>query len=346
MKNEKNLLTSCFEDNIFTLLIFFAVMFLVFTLISPKIFLSVNNLQSIAFQFSELGILAIAMCLAVVPGGIDLSIVSSANLSAVIMAIFLKNMSVSTNMPIVILILITIAVGILVGSISGFINGLIIGYLEIPPILATLVTMTLYQGLAIGITKGTTVASIPKEFLYLGTGTFFGIPIPLIIFIFVAIVINILLMKHKFGYNIFLIGTSQKASSLTGIVIRKNIALLHTVIGIISALAGVIILARTNSASAYYGASYILSTILIVILAGVSILGGKGHFVGVVIAIVFLQVLSTGFNIVLQSVSGSNFLKDFIWGLLLILMIFMNKSDKIKLWMKSLASSAVNFFKK
>ncbi|MGL5722165.1 MAG: ABC transporter permease [Brevinema sp.] len=323
MRKIPNYLTSCFESNLPFLTALFVSMVLIFTIINPYGFLNFRNFSSIAFQFSELGFFAIAMCLAIVPGGIDLSIIAIANLSAVLMVLVFK--ALGETLPPHVLIPLMLAVGFSVGLVCGAINGLLIGYLDIPAMLATLVTMTLFTGLGVGITKGATVAGVPEQFLWIGIGSLWGIPIPLLIFSAVAFVISRLLMRHRFGWSLFLIGTNVKSTILTGVNHKKSLLYVHTLIGIIASIAGVVVLARTNSASSSYGNTYILSSILVVILGGVNILGGRGFFAGVVMAVVFLQVLSTGFNMVLQGVSGGNFFKDFIWGLLLIIMIFVNK---------------------
>ena len=339
MKNNKhtNYLTILFEDNISTILILFIVTFIIFSIINPS-FAKINNLQSMAFQFSELGLFSIAMSIAIIPGGIDLSIVAIANLSSIFMAIFIKNILNSYFIfnNIYCIIFFAIFIGLLVGIICGFINGLLIGYLEIPAILATLVTMTIYNGLSIGITKGTTLASMPKELTNMINYSIFYIPIPLLVFLLVGLIVHIVLMMNKLGWNIFLIGTNLKASILTGIKTRKSILISHIIIGIIASISGIVILGRTNSASAQYGNSYILTSILVVILGGINILGGKGIFIGVIISVVFLQTLSTGFNFILQGISGSNFFKDFVWGLLLIIMIFINKNGYFQTWFKGL----------
>lgn len=338
MKNNKhtNYLTILFDDNISTILILFIVTFIVFSIINPS-FAKINNLQSMAFQFSELGLFSIAMSIAIIPGGIDLSIVAIANLSSIFMAIFIKNILNSYFIfNIYGIIFLAIFIGLLVGIICGAINGLLIGYLEIPAILATLVTMTIYNGLSIGITKGTTLASMPKELTNMINYSIFYIPIPLIVFLLVGLIVHIILMMNKLGWNIFLIGTNLKASILTGIKTKKSILISHIIIGIIASISGIVILGRTNSASAQYGNSYILTSILVVILGGINILGGKGIFVGVIISVVFLQTLSTGFNFILQGISGSNFFKDFVWGLLLIIMIFINKNGYFQTWFKGL----------
>lgn len=338
MKNNKhtNYLTILFDDNISTILILFIATFIIFSIINPS-FAKINNLQSMAFQFSELGLFSIAMSIAIIPGGIDLSIVAIANLSSIFMAIFIKNVLNSYFIfNIYGIIFLAIFIGLLIGIICGIINGLLIGYLEIPAILATLVTMTIYNGLSIGITKGTTLASMPKELTNMINYSIFYIPIPLIVFLLVGLIVHIILMMNKLGWNIFLIGTNLKASILTGIKTKKSILISHIIIGIIASISGIVILGRTNSASAQYGNSYILTSILVVILGGINILGGKGIFVGVIISVVFLQTLSTGFNFILQGISGSNFFKDFVWGLLLIIMIFINKNGYFQTWFKGL----------
>lgn len=135
MKNNKhiNYLTILFEDNISTILILFVVTFIIFSIINPS-FAKISNLESMAFQLSELGLFSIVMSIAIIPGGIYLSIVAIANLSSIFMAIFIKNIINSYFIfnNIYGVIFFAIFVGLLVGIICGVINGLLIGYLEIP----------------------------------------------------------------------------------------------------------------------------------------------------------------------------------------------------------------------
>ncbi len=292
------------------------VTFLLLSVVQGEQFLSVTNFQSMAFQSVELGILTLAMSIAILLAGIDLSVIAIANLTAIAVATYLKstNAEVLSAVDYVSVLVITLGVG----GVCGFINGLLIGRLGVPAILATLATMTLFGGLAIGYTGGSAISGMPEGFSALGNGTLSGIPVPLIIFCVLVVGLWVMFEKTIFGTELYCIGANPRASLYTGIDVGGVITKAYTLIGVMAALAGLIILSRTNAANPDYGSSYILTTILIVALGGVSVLGGKGKLLGVVLAIVLLQLFSTGLNMMLYRTSGSNFLKDVIWGVLLL----------------------------
>ncbi|ASK53783.1 ABC transporter permease [Vibrio tarriae] len=296
-----------------------AIVLVVLLAVQGSQFLSVTNFQSMAFQSAELGLLTLAMALAILLAGIDLSILAIANLSAIAVASYLKSVDGAAFGLFDVGIAVMIA--IVVGVVCGAINGLLIGFLSVPAILATLATMTLYGGFAIGFTGGSAISAMPEGFAVLGNGTLFGVPVPLLIFLLFGLGLWLILEKTILGTEMYCVGSNPKASLYSGIDIRWVYFKTHTLIGVIAAITGLVILSRTNSANPDYGSSYILSTILIVALGGISVLGGKGKISGVILAIALLQLFSTGLNMMLYKTSGSNFLKDVIWGLLLLFVI-------------------------
>ena len=305
------------------LLVLTIIMFCLLSLFKPGQFLTITNMQSMSFQFSEVGILAIAMSLAILLAGIDLSVVATANLSSILAAIYMTN-AVSNQLPgdsTGMIISGGVLIALFAGSLCGMINGLLIGYVGVPAILATLSTMTLFGGIAMGITNGQAVSRMPEGFEFLGNGLISGIPAPLILFVLVGFAVWLILERTRFGTEIYLLGTNPRSSIFSGIENARIAFYVHTLIGFLSALCGLIMLSRTNSASAGYGASYILTTILIAAMGGISVLGGKGKMTGVLISTVLLQMVSTGFNMLLYRQSGGNFFRDFVWGALLVLVI-------------------------
>ncbi|OLQ93601.1 hypothetical protein BIY22_01350 [Vibrio panuliri] len=294
---------------------------LLLTVVQGEHFLTATNFQSMAFQSVELGILSLAMCIAIVLAGIDLSIIAIANLAAIAVATYLKSAEVEVLS--IAHLLVCVGIACAVGVICGALNGYLIGYLGVPAILATLATMTLYGGLAIGYTGGAAISGMPQGFDVIGNGQWFGVPIPMLIFLVILALLWRMFETTVFGTHLYCVGANPKASQYSGIPVAKVLLKAHTLIGVLAAIAGLIILSRTNSANPVYGSSYILSTILIVALGGVSVLGGKGKILGVAMAIVLLQLFSTGLNMLLYKTSGSNFLKDVIWGVLLLAIIVM-----------------------
>jgi len=269
---------------------------LVFSILSPNIFFSPNNFKSMSYQVPEIAILSIAVMLSLLPGGIDLSIVSISNAAALVAAYVMRSKSDTTGTESRMWILIACVLGIIVGLIAGGINSILIAKLDVTPILATLATMTLFNGIAIGMTDGVSVSGLPEQFMRVGNGTFFGIPTPFVLMVIIAGAVGLWINKTTLGLKIFLVGTNRKAAQYSVMGDRKVIAWVYLASGFLSALAGLIIASRTSAASPDFGSSYILLAIVIVVLGGVNPMGGFGTVTGVILATVVLQMVSSGFN--------------------------------------------------
>jgi simple sugar transport system permease protein len=269
---------------------------LVFSILSPNIFFSPNNFKSMSYQVPEIAILSIAVMLSMLTGGIDLSIVSISNAAALVAAYVMRSKSDTTGTESLMWILIACVLGIIVGLIAGGINSILIAKLDVTPILATLATMTLFNGIAIGMTDGVSVSGLPEQFMRVGNGTFFGIPTPFVLMVIIAGAVVLWINKTTLGLKIFLVGTNRKAAQYSVMGDRKVIAWVYLASGFLSALAGLIIASRTSAASPDFGSSYILLAIVIVVLGGVNPMGGFGTVTGVILATVVLQMVSSGFN--------------------------------------------------
>src|SRR5690554_1285949 len=246
------------DKNLKRLCIIGVSIFILMSLIVPDKFLTLNNLTSMAFQFPELGILSLGMLLAMLTGGIDLSVVGIANLSGIFTALIFTSLLSpgSSTVQIVLVTILAVGVALLTGLIAGLFNGYLIGAIEMPAILATLGTMQLYTGIAIVITKGSAVFGLPEGFLMLGNTTFLFLPIPFIIFILVAILVSVLLNKTPHGFKAYMLGTNPIAARFSGINNKKILIKTYMITGLLASIAGIIIVSRSNSAKADYGASY------------------------------------------------------------------------------------------
>lgn len=172
-------------------------------------FLKLKNLKSMAFQLPELGILTLAMMIAMLTSGINLSIISTANLSGIVMAIILTSL-IPPDSPAtggsVWVVLLALLVGIAVGALVGLLNGFLIAVLDISPILATLGTMIMLNGFAVVITKGYVISGFPPLMLAIGNKALFGVPIPMIIFLICAGVMAVILNRTPLGDAHLLVG--------------------------------------------------------------------------------------------------------------------------------------------
>lgn len=315
-----------FDSHTLRLFVISIVIFVAFSVLLPGKFFAVRNLQSMAVQFPEYGILAFAILIAMLTGGIDLSIVGTANLAGIVAALILTNLAGDggAGLPLILVIPLAILSALVVGSICGLFNGVLVSYIGITPILATLGTGSLYTGLAYVVTGGPAITT--TQLASVGNGSLMGLPIPVIVFIILAAVFAVILNRTVFGFSVYMLGTNPTAALYSGI--NSNSVLLRTywLAGLVAGIAGVIFVARVNSAKPDYGASFILLTVLIAILGGVSYTGGFGSVFGVVLAVLSIQFLSTGLNMLMLQwfpSSAAIFFRQFAWGGLLLLVMLL-----------------------
>ncbi|OCJ09336.1 sugar ABC transporter permease [Rhizobium sp. AC44/96] len=294
-------------------------------LISGGSFLSVFNLQSMASQVPEIGLLAIGVMLAMCAGngGIDLSGIALANLSGVLSAVIVSSF-VSVSESGTAFSLLFIAGTLFVGLAGGVINGLLISRLNITPILCTLGTQMAFMGLAVVVSggKAVTVGS-PALLSSIGNDMIAAVPISFLVFVLVAGVVAALLKFTPYGLWLMLMGTNPKAAVYAGFPKNRVIIGTYAISGILSGLVGIIIAARNVNVKFDYGSSYLLIAILIAVMAGVKPEGGYGRVVCVVLSAIALQLMSSLLNF-----GGlSNFVRDFAWGLLLLTFLAVGRYD-------------------
>lgn len=292
--------------------------FLVMALLSPDKFVSVQNLTSMAFQFPEFAILALAMTITMLTGGIDLSVVGIANMTAIIAAMILTKLTGSGDGWAVLALALSASVA--VGLVAGLFNGILIANLGLPPILATLGSGLIFTGIAIAMTGGSAIMGFPPATAWIGNSTVLGIPTPVIVFALLAIGISLLLTRTGFGIKLRMFGANPLAARYAAINIDAMLIKVYMLSGALAAVSGMVVMSRANSAKADYGSSYLLLAVLIAVLGGVNPYGGYGRVIGVVLAVLSMQFLSSGMNML----QVSNFARELIWGSLLIFVMIMN----------------------
>jgi len=312
------------DPNLLRLLVMLVFVFLLMTVLRPHQFATMTNFNSMMRQFPEYGIMAIGISLTMITGGIDLGVVGTANLSAIIAAKFLIG-SVpqgSTPAQVVPYLIIAVLLSLSVGLACGTIAGPLISHFNIPAILATLGTQQLFTGIAIGITSGRPQSRLPLLYSRIGNTEFFRfVPLSFVIFSAVAVGIGLMLSRTRFGTCMYMMGTNPRAARYAGLNNTTIILRTYMISGLLSSVAGLIMMARANSAKADYGAPYTLQCVLIAVLGGIDPNGGFGKIAGVTMAILILQFLSSGLNMFNNI---SNFYRDVIWGGVLILVLVFN----------------------
>lgn len=297
----------------------FIVLFAIISILSPDRFLSLDNLQSMAFQLPEFGILALGMMVVIVTGGINLSLTSTAALAGIVGAFTLAGLNASGS-SVAVTILAAILACIVTSLLCGAFNGLVVSYVGVSPILVTLGTMTLFEGISLKFTKGGAISGFPEQYSWIGNKTIAFIPVPMIIFILVIIATLILMERTPWGQSVYMSGCNPIATMYSGINVKKVLMKVYLYSGLLGSIAAIIMTSRYNSAKVDYGSSYMLQSVAAAVLGGTDIAGGYGKVVGTITAAAILQVLSSGLNIL-----GINrYIVDIIMGLILIVVLAIN----------------------
>ena len=288
----------------------------VISLIAPK-FMSAYNLFLVSRQISFVAIVAFGELFVILTGGIDLSVGSIMALAGMVAAYAMQS-----GIPIPL----AVALGILVGLLMGAINGALISYVKIPPFIVTLGMLSLASGLVLGLTKGWPVTNIPQSFLPLAQGEFLGLPIPVWIAGVLAVIAHIVLTYTAFGRRTYAMGGNEQATFLSGINVKRIKFILYMIPAVAASIAGIILVARFNSAQADTGKGWELDAIAAAVIGGTSLAGGSGSVLGVVIGACIMGVIKNG--LVLMRVSS--YWQTAIIGIIIVLAAGLDRMKAMK----------------
>lgn len=271
-----------------------------------RVFLSTNNILNILRQASINGVVAFGMMTVILSAGIDLSVGSVLAVSSMIMAIMI---TAGVNQ------VFAITVALIVGLLIGLVNGLLISKGKLQPMIATLSTMMVFRGVTLYISNGVPVSRLGDGFLgWIGRGNVMGIPTPVYVLIAVTIVMAIILNYTTFGKKVYAIGGNIKAARLSGIKVENMLIYVYMISGFLSALAGIILTSRIDSAVPTAGQSFELNAIAAVVIGGASLQGGRGRVVGTFFGILIIAVIANGLNII----GTSAYLQQIMTGIIII----------------------------
>jgi rhamnose transport system permease protein len=269
---------------------------IVFGTLSSSEFLTATNLFYLNLSIGEVAIMALPMTLIIITGEIDLSVASILGMSSALLGDLYSH---GWPMPLVLVIV------LVVGAIAGAFNGFLVTRVGLPSLAVTIGTLTLYRGIAIVILGPQTISTFPTRYTNIGvnavphTGGYVSYSV--LFFAILAIVFAVVLHATPVGRSLFVMGANEEAARYAGIRVKRTKLILFTVSGLVCAFAGILYTFRLSTAVQDNGLGLELSVVTIVLLGGVSIFGGRGTIIGVVLAIgVFagLQsaLLLTNFN--------------------------------------------------
>lgn len=263
-----------------------------------------SNFTSLLRQATFNGLIAVGMTCVILSDGIDLSVGSTFALSAIVCAELIM-----AGLPAVLAVLLALIAGVILGGISG----ILVTKGRLQPFIATLITMTAYRGLAMILTDGKPISRLAESINGAGGSFFFkamgkgnlaftsntsiSFPIPALILILVFVLFYFILNRTTFGRRIYATGSNAKCAKLVGVNTDKVKIIVYCISGFLSALAGLIMISRVNSAQPTLGDGYELDAIAAVALGGTSMSGGRGKIIGTVAGVLIIAVLNNGLNI-------------------------------------------------
>ncbi len=293
------------------ILVYLAVLIAVFS-IAVEGFFSFKNFEIISRQIATVGIVSVGMTLIILTGGIDLSV--GAILS---FAINIGGLGIVAGWP----IWIAYPFMLLLGLVLGWLNGFLITRIAVPALIITLGTMNIYRGVIMVITKGRYITPIPKVYEAIGSGY-----VPFIFLAAVLAVFIYLTLNTRFGRNLFAIGGGEQAAVYSGVPVRRYKMVVYSLSGVLSALAGIILVGKSAFIQPQAGLGYEMSAIAAVVIGGTSIFGGTGSVLGTFLGSVLTGLILAG----LTMLAVNPYWVGLVTGLLIILAIALDAARTLR----------------
>lgn len=270
-----------------TLLVLLTLMVL-FSFVSPY-FLTPRNLTNIIIQNTYFIIVAVGLSFVMIGGGIDLSVGYQMSLVGVITAM----MMVVYHLP----VWLAISIGLLLGTVLGLVNGLIVAHIKTFPLIVTLATSTIFQGISYLITRAQTYRNYPEEFLFLVNGRVLGLPFDVFLALVIVVCAHFVYSETRFGLRLVALGGNEEAARLVGINTRFMKISAYTLCGFLVAVATMVMLAKANTMNSSFGPGTEFVALTAAIVGGVSFVGGEGNIPALVAGVFVLAVLGNGMQL-------------------------------------------------
>jgi rhamnose transport system permease protein len=274
-------------------------------------FLTTDSFTTGSLDFTEIALMAMPLALVIVAAEIDLSIASVLALSSAVMASLWNH-----GLPIELIFVLCLVLG----GVCGAFNGFLVTRLGLPSLAVTIGTLALFRGLAFVVIGDTSVTDFPTSWTDRAFGNFAGtfIPNTIVLFAVLAVVFGVLLHATSFGRSVYAIGANQEAAYFSGLRVKRIKMTLFVLSGAVAGLAGVVLSLRNSTGAANVGQGFELTTVAAVVLGGVSIFGGRGTILGVVLALLLLGGIQKALSL---SESISSYWIQIVTGALLILSV-------------------------
>jgi len=272
----------------YTVMFVLIILMALFSLASPYFF-TFRNITNIINQNTYFIIVAIALSFVMIGGGIDLSVGYQMSLVGVVTAMLM----VVYDFPVWLAVLL----GLALGTCLGLINGLIVTNIKVFPLIATLATSIIFQGLSYLISKANTFRSYPDEFLYLTRGKLLGIPVDVLLAILIAVAVSIIYTETVYGFRLIALGGNEEGSRLAGINTRRMKVSIYTVCGFLTAVGTMVMISKANTTNSSFGPGTEFICLTALIVGGVSFMGGEGNIPAIITGVFILAILGNGMQL-------------------------------------------------
>jgi putative xylitol transport system permease protein len=285
--------------------------------LSNENFMTWGNWVNVLRQTSINGLLAIGMTFVILTGGIDLSVGSLLAVSAMVTGSLVTGEHPAS-------LWLAIPAGLLAGAFLGAVNGLVVARLAVPPFVMTLGMLSVARGLTFIYNDGMPIANLSPEFRFLGQGMLGGLPVPVLVLAITFLLFWFILNYTTFGRYIYAVGGNLKSAKTSGVQTRLVLFSAYVISGLLAALAGLILTARTTSALPQAGVAYELDAIAAVVIGGTSLNGGVGKLTGTLIGALIIGVINNGLDLM----GVSSYYQQVIKGAIIVAAVLIDVSRK------------------
>lgn len=256
-------------------------------------FLSISNFRALSVGMAPTAVIVIGMAILLASGGFDLSVGSVMALSSTVVAmLMLAGMSIP----------VAVAFSLLLGAVAGLSNGLLVTGLGINPLIATLGTMSIARGIALVLTEGFSLSSLPPSFAWIGKADFGGLPAIVLLTICLVVVFDLAVRHTRFFRQVYFIGANEKAAMLSGIHVNRVRIIAYVLTGVLASLAGVLLASRLMSGTPTAGNGIELQVLAAAVIGGASLRGGEGTILGAFLGVVFVALINNSMTMLAVSI--------------------------------------------
>jgi ribose transport system permease protein len=272
----------------YTVMLILVVLMVLFSFSSPY-FLTIRNITNIITQNTYFIIVAIGLSFVMIGGGIDLSVGFQMSLVGVMTAMCM----VAFHLP----AWLSVLVGLVIGTCLGLINGLIVANIRVFPLIVTIATSTVFQGISYIVSKAQTYRGYPDDFLVLTTGRFLGVTWDVWLTLVVILLASFIYARTTFGWNVLALGGNEEAARLAGIKTKAIKISVYAICGFFVAIGTMVMISKSNTTNSSFGPGTEFTALTAAILGGVSFMGGEGNMFGLVTGVFILAVLGNGMQL-------------------------------------------------